>query len=294
MADSQLSALYSQIDSLPSLPTIVTRVMEVTSDSESSANDLMQAVLPDQSMCALILKIANSAFFGFPKKVSTIEKAVMVLGFSEIRNIVLGKAVFNCFRDLERGNKAEITTFWAHSFLCGLGAKIIAEDLGHSPSELFIGGLLHDIGKLAMLITLGGDYIHLLELRGPKHPRSILEEKELFTIGHDEVALKILKKWLFPEQLTQAIGYHHTPNISPGSPMPSAIIQMADILALILHEPDEMESNEVSVLLHDYYPETVTLWKENKVSYEDRLITWLKNIESSLEKDAAILEIFTS
>ncbi len=294
MAQSSINALFSQIDSLPSLPATVTRVMEVTGDPESSAKDLMQAILPDQSMCATILKIANSAFFGFPRKVSTIEKAVMVLGFDEIRNVILGKAVYNTFKQLENENKADIESFWDHSFTCGLAAKIIAEDLGQSPSELFIGGLLHDIGKLAMLITFAGNYSHLLKLSGSLQFSSTMEEKELFSISHDEVALKLLNKWLFPEQLIQAIGYHHQPMKSPGNPISPMIIEMADILSLLLYNPSEIDSDDIKIIIHDFHPEIVRLWEENTLSYEDKLDSWLGNLRTSLDKDSTILEIFVS
>ncbi len=269
--------------------------MQVTSDEESSAHDLMEAVLPDQSMCALILKIANSAFFGFPRKVSTIEKAVMVLGFAEIRNIVLGKAVFNCFQNIDKnGNRVNIENFWEHSFLCGLGAKIIAEDLGHPASELFIGGLLHDIGKLAMLMTFGNEYNDLIAPHSPKPSCTTQIENEHFGIGHDQVALKILKKWLFPAQLSQAIGYHHTPLESPASPTHPAIIQMADILALCTQAEEITNSTDIYTLLQDFSPEILTFWEEIAIPIDIKIHSWFEEIPISREKNAAILEIFSS
>ena len=94
MTHPYLVAIDNQINSLPALPTIVAQVIEVTADPESSAGDLMQVILPDQTMCSTILKVANSAFFGIPQGVSTIDRAVVVLGHEEIRNIVIGKAIF--------------------------------------------------------------------------------------------------------------------------------------------------------------------------------------------------------
>ncbi len=295
MTDTKLSALFTQIDSLPSLPAIVTQVMQITSDAESSAQDLMQAVVHDQSMCALMLKIANSAFFGFPRKVSTIEKAVLVLGFDEIRNIVLGKAVINCFPNLDKkGNKSEVENFWQHSFLCGLGSKIIAEDLGFSPSELFIGGLLHDIGKLAMLMAYGGDYINVIKLSDPVLPSSIHKENDHFTIGHDKVALKILNKWLFPNLLTHAIGYHHSPSTSPSTPYHPGIIQIADVLALFISSTERGSVADIHAIIQDFYPEILILWEKKDISIDSRVDSWLEKIKISREKDSAIMEIFSS
>ncbi len=294
MTTSSFTPISNYIDSLPALPAIVTRVMEITRNPESSANDLMQAILPDQSMCAAILKIANSAFFGFPRKVDTIENAVMVLGFTEVQNIVLGKAVFNSFKKLTIHNQIDIENFWAHSFTCGLAAKIIAEDLGHSPSKLFIGGLLHDIGKLAMLVAYAEDYSHLLKLSGPLHFNSTLEEREIFTISHDDVGHKILHNWFFPEQLTQAVGYHHFPGDSPDSSRLPMIIQMADIIALTLSNSETINLEDLKTMLRDFHPEIPLLWEKHSLSYETRLNNWLQATQESLEKDSAILETFSS
>ena len=136
MTDSKLNAIIRQVDSFPALPATVNKVMEVTGNPESTAHDLMRAILPDQSMCATILKIANSAFFGMPREVATMEKAVVVLGFNEIRNIVLGKAVFTSFQKMPKQNREETNLFWEHSFTCGIAAKIIAEQIGHAPAIL--------------------------------------------------------------------------------------------------------------------------------------------------------------
>jgi len=154
MNHRHISSILKQVDSLPPLPATVSRVLAITADPESSADDLVNGILPDQAMCATILKFANSAFFGIPRDVATMSKAVNVLGFNEVHNIVLGKAVFNSFQKIGRENKKSINAFWSHSFSCGLAAKILAKALRYSQSELFIGGLIHDIGKLILLISL--------------------------------------------------------------------------------------------------------------------------------------------
>jgi putative nucleotidyltransferase with HDIG domain len=286
--------LLKDIDTLPSLPAIVTQVLAVASASESSANDLMKVILPDQSMCAAILKVANSAFFGFPREVSTIEKAVMVLGFDEIRNIVLGKAVFNSFRHLNNTNKVDVEFFWEHSFTCGLAAKIIAEDFHLPSSELFIAGLLHDLGKLPMLTNYAGNYTHLLKFTGPLQFNSAIEEQELFAISHDEIGMRILDKWLFPKELVYAVGYHHFPDNSPEDSKKPMVVQMADILSQMLSHPKEITPNDIKIIIQDFHPEIVTLWSNNLLTYETKLDSWHERLLISIEKDAAILEIFTS
>lgn len=295
MSQTKLDAIYGQIDSLPSLPSIVSRVLEITGDPESSAHDLMKAILPDQSMCAAILKIANSAFFGLPREVSSIEKAVMVLGFDEVKNIVLGKAVFNSFKELNGSNKKAIEQFWDHSFSCGLAAKVIAERIDISPSEMFIAGLIHDIGKLAMLITFPNLYSHMLKLAEENWQDNIEKEQELFFIVHDEVGKCILNKWLFPEKLIQAVGCHHHPENAENMRLMASTIQIADIIAHITSNPEDFSSSDYRGLLLTMKPDLFDLWQELDLPCTtEEVAQWFDLLQISKDKDTAILTVFSS
>ena len=295
MTHAHFTALLKQIDSFPALPMTVNKVMAVTGNPESSAQDLMKAILPDQSMCAAILKIANSAFFGLPGEVSTIEKAVIVLGFAEIRNIVIGKAVFSSFQSLTKTNKTNIRLFWEHSFTCGLAAKILAEHLGYSPSEFFIAGLIHDIGKLAMLMTFPHDYSPLLELSEPNQSRSVIKENEMFSIGHDDIGKRLLRRWLFPESLIMAVGYHHSPLLAPTSRISPLIVQMADILSLIYCNPEKLNADDVIAIFKDFLPDNLQIWRDNNLPWEvEKTGIWYTELTQSRQKDGAVLDILSA
>jgi len=295
MSQSNLDTIYAQIDSLPSLPTIVSQVLEVTANPESSAHDLMKAVLPDQSMCAAILKIANSAFFGLPREVSSIDKAVMVLGFDEVKNIVLGKAVFNSFKELNETNKKDIEQFWEHSFTCGLAAKVIAERIRLSPSQLFIAGLIHDIGKLAMLIAFPHLYSHFLKNMEENWIDNYEKEKEIFFISHDEVAQRILNKWLFPHSLIATVGCHHAPEKAEEMKILASTVQLSDIISHITNTSHSSSTSNYRSLLLKIKPDLFDLWRELDLPCtEDEIALWFELLKESKEKDTAILTIFSS
>ena len=292
--NSNAQFIINQIDSFPSLPSTVSRVMEITGDPESSAEDLMKVLLVDQSMCTTLLKIANSAFFGLPRQIDTIEKAVMVLGFDEIRNIVLGKAVFNSFNKIHKGNRERVEHFWYHTFICGLAGKIIAEDCRLSASEFFIAGLIHDIGKLAMLMSLDGDYTQILEITGITQINSHLKEKELFSISHDEVGARLLNRWLFPETLLSTVRHHHLPK-SAEKPFPSLIIQIADILSHLHNSSEPSTSQDDFATINNFIPEIGSLLNRNGLDWNiDLLVRWQEALKISSERDGAILTIITS
>ncbi len=295
MSNANLDAIYAQIDSLPALPTTASAVLEVTADPESSAHDLMNAILPDQSMCATILKIANSAFFGLPREVSTIEKAVMVLGFDEVKNIVLGKAVFNSFKVLDANNKGGVDKLWQHSFSCGLAAKIIAERIEISASEMFIAGLIHDIGKLAMLLTFPNIYSHLLRSAETDWQLNLEKENELFFISHDDVARRILDRWLFPDQLVNSIGYHHRPKQAGAFQLLASCLEIADIVAHIYHDPEGPSAGDRKKHIQGINFEVFDTWQRHHLPCDSEEIhTWFELLGQSHEKDTAILSIFAS
>ncbi len=287
--------ILNQVDAFPALPATVSNVITITGNPESSAQDLMEAVLPDQAMCLTILKIANSAFFGLPRKVSTIDKAVMVLGFNEIRNIVLGKAVFNSFREAYRKNRELINIFWEHSFLTGLAAKIIAEDIKISPSEAFIAGLIHDIGKLAILVSLNGDYSTVFESSSSHPVNAYLEEQELLSIGHDEVGYRLLKRWLFPKSLLYTTAYHHKPLDSEGESLFPAVIQIADRLSHLHRSMDEVEVSDLASFIDNQIPDVKKVWKDYDLEWNDSLFArWQQELLVSSDRDRAILTIITT
>ncbi len=295
MNQPALPPILNQIDALPALPTTVTAVMQVTADPESSAEDLMTAVLPDQAMCATILKLANSAFFGMPRTVGSLEKAIMVLGFNEIRNIVLGKAVFNSFQAICRNNREAMSRFWNHSFHCGLAAKIIAEEQGLSASEMFIAGLIHDIGKLIILVSVSGNNSDIIELSDPTDFTTYRKENETYSIGHDEIAIRLLNRWLFPRSLINAVGYHHRPQESPFTQVPPIIIQIADALSNAFLNPHGPDARDVYTVINDFLPELKALWRHNNLDWTiDDFVRWQEALQLSSDRDRRIFTIMAS
>ncbi len=277
------------------MPAIVTKVMAVTANPESSANDLMQVILPDQTMCSTILKVANSAFFGIPRGIQTIERAVVVLGYEEIRNIVIGKAIFSSFPRISKENRNALSLFWEHAFTCGLASKIIGEQLGLSASEFFVAGLIHDIGKLAMLMAIPLEYSILRELSNPINLYDTAEEHSKFGISHDKVGLQLAKRWLLPETLAVAIGYHHAPQDAPAHKKYPLIVQVADTLSLMYCHSESMKSSDVEKIFVDFLPETSTMWEKNKLPWNtENFGRWFDLLQQQRENDQEILSAFSS
>jgi HD-like signal output (HDOD) protein len=280
MNDSKPVSIEKQIDLMPPLPITVSRVLEVTNNPESSANDLLKAILPDQTMCVAILKIANSVLYGRPKQVSSLETAVTVLGFNEIRNIVLAKAAVTAFNSIPKTHEKEIGAFWDHAFTCGLAARIIGEHINQPSGQFFIGGLLHDIGKLAMLLAFGEKYDTLKWFTGFSTTAKLQEEQQAFAITHDIVGGRLLRHWQFPDNLIAALHYHHTPNSSPllqGYPL---VIQLADFLSYMYIQPESPDEQTLKTALHVHLPDFEDQWRKQNLPWEEitleSLFAWVK------------------
>ena len=201
MEKNRHELIKQHIDSFPVLPATVTRLMTVTSDPESSAQDVMEVILTDQSLCLTILKISNSVLFGRPKKVDSLRMAVSILGFNEVQRIALAKALINSFSKVAKQQQVAIDRFWQHSFICGMVAKVIAQDLHISSEIAFMGGLIHDIGKLIMLETFADDYaLDWMTRFSSEQIRH--DELHMFSFTHDEVGGRAAAdNGSFPENL---------------------------------------------------------------------------------------------
>ena len=294
MSTKTISAIIEKIESMPTLPTVAFQVMEITGDSNSSANDLMKIISPDISLTTKILKIANSPFYGLTREISSLQHAVTVLGFKEIRNLVISTVAFESFKNLRQNKKFDINKFWMHSFYCALAAKIIAVDLKNGSNELFVAGLVHDIGKLAMYITFPVEFIMQIEMMSPvKIKYTAFEaEKDVFGMTHDEVGMKLLKKWMFPDSLLTAVGYHHRPQeADKKSPFP-IIVHVADILTHVYEmQAEDAEGNALNNEL--FYSDIVTLSKSFGIDWKvSDLSRFQHALAESMKKEADTMKLF--
>lgn len=292
MSNPKPLSIAQQVESFPLMPITVSKVIEVTNNPESSANDLVKAVLPDQTMCITILKMANSALFGRPKKVASLESAVTVLGFNEIQNIVLAKATVEAFKQIPKKFKQDVEFLWKHSFTCGMSARIIAEHINQDSGQLFIAGLLHDIGKLAMILILEDRYESSKWVPGLSSPAKLDEEKDKFTLTHDEVGGRLLKHWQFPDMLIEAVNYHHTPVLSPREQIFPLIIQLADFFSLMCEHDETADEKTLKDALNTHLPDFEDHWRQQNLPLECiSLESWFNWLKVDIRHGSDILDI---
>jgi len=202
--------LRRQIESikqLPTLPQVMERVMEVITDPKSSAPDLGREIAKDQSLTAKILRMVNSAFYGFYRRIDGVGDAVAILGYNEVRILTLTISVFDSFGPSRTG--WDRPRFWHHALATAIGTEGLAQGSKTLAKEAYVAGLLHDIGKVAFDKLLGSDWIRVLK-RADEEGRALdVMEEEEFGASHATAGGWLAEQWHLPERISQAIMFHH-------------------------------------------------------------------------------------
>ena len=222
--------IIGKIEDLPTLPRTVLKITELVNDPKSSAKDLAGVITDDQVLTARLLKLVNSSFYGFPQRISTVTGAIVLLGFDAIRSLLLTTSVFDIFTNKNRKNRHYQEQFWDHSLGCAVGAKVIGNYLRHDKiEELFVSGLLHDIGKIVEMMFLPNEFSAVVSTIQKENILMISAEDKVLGYNHTEVGRLLAERWNLPTKLVHIIAHHHQPNLAGGFTMEAAIVHLADI-----------------------------------------------------------------
>ncbi|KMQ50600.1 metal dependent phosphohydrolase [Chitinispirillum alkaliphilum] len=226
---ARIKRITQSIIGLPTLPTVVSKMLEMIDNPRTSASTLARLISTDQALTAKILKLANSAYYGFSREISTVNMAIVVLGFNTVKDMGLWLSVFDVFKKSSDSNSFDIVRFWEHSVACGIAARMVARNTqSRYAGEAFVAGLLHDIGKVVLNQYFNKDFLEILQ----KAQESSLEdaEKEILGIGHGRIGAWLAEKWNLPSMISETILHHHQPWESKKEQDFVAIITLADLL----------------------------------------------------------------
>ncbi len=214
---------------LPTLPMLLFRINEIMAKPTSSANDIAAVISKDTALTARILRIVNSAFYGFPSRIDSVSRAVAIIGTRQLSMLASGISVVRMFRDIP-SDMMDMDSFWRHSIGCGVHARIIASYHGIQNTErLFLSGLLHDIGRL-ILYSYEPRPARYAIVKARRIDSAVREvECEELGFDHAETGGMLLKRWKLPVLIEHAVRYHHTPQEAP-YPLEPSILHMADIM----------------------------------------------------------------
>jgi putative nucleotidyltransferase with HDIG domain len=223
-----------RLDGLPTLPSVASGLVSMTQSPQTSATQVGELISQDQSLTARVLKLVNSAYYGFPKQITTVNHAVVILGFSRVKNIVLAASVFG-MKGQALPQRFDAPGCWVHSLGAAVAARTVARDLGRGDAEeAFVCGLLHDIGKLVLAQLSPEDYDRCLTLAEQRDELIRSQEQEAFGVDHTEVGSWLAEQWKLPPAVVAAVRRHHTPTATRKDRDAACVTHLADILTRAL------------------------------------------------------------
>ncbi|HTY37993.1 MAG TPA: HDOD domain-containing protein [Bacteroidota bacterium] len=219
------------IINLPALPSIAMEIVEMVDNPKTSASQLGKIISTDQALTAKVLKIANSPFYGFPKKISTIDFAIIVLGFDALKEIVISISLVSSLQ--KKSDKYfDSKTFWDHAIATGVIGRRLARDLGYRVSgEVFVGGLLHDMGISVMHRYFNNEFKRIVDISRESELTFMEAEESVLGVTHAEIGSWLAERWNLPDQLVEAVLLHTNPSKAEKNPELVAIIHCADVFA---------------------------------------------------------------
>ncbi len=224
--------LIANLGDLPPLPQVASQVLRVSADPDANAEDLRKVISMDQALTSQILKISNSAMFGMVREVTTLTQAIMTLGFSTIKSVVIASSAKNLYHRGTVGLQERL--IWEHALVSAMASRAFAKSLRFPRiEEAFIGGLMHDIGKSVLGVKFPERYGALL--RTVYNEQGICLDLELDTFGFDHamVGEALVSQWNLATSLQAAVRFHHDPIHAPELHRElSAIVALANHLAL--------------------------------------------------------------
>ncbi|HBA72544.1 MAG: HD family phosphohydrolase [Geobacteraceae bacterium GWC2_55_20] len=203
----ELEIMIMTASDLPTIPVVATKVMQLIESEKATAEELAKVVASDPAVAARVLKISNSSFYGCQRQIQTLSHAIVVLGFSTLKSLVVAASVKQVYKPYGLTEKM----LWEHSFGAGLAARIIAKETrAANEEEAFLGGLFHDIGKIIMNNMDSQQFQAAMQKCYNDQVSFSEAERQVYSYTHSEVGALVIKKWNFPDILMHAVLKHHS------------------------------------------------------------------------------------
>ena len=271
---------------MPSLPTSVTKVIEVCNNPKTSPVDLDKVISLDPVLMGRVIKLINSAYYGIQNKITSLVRAIIMLGLNTVKNLALSTAVLDRLSDKNSFKALNMEGFWRHSLCTGVVAKLIARERNIDSKlldEYFAAGLLHDIGKIPLNNIVSDDFIKAMAIADNEKIPLYLAEKRTFDMDHTDVGGLIVEAWRLSGAIADTIRYHHSLELYEGS--------YKDIIMTVIVADNYANINGIG-FSGCVYPEKVPpeYWNSLAISKE-----WLHQIDdlvnSEIEKASIFLKI---
>jgi putative nucleotidyltransferase with HDIG domain len=213
-----------RINTLPTIPSVLKKMLGVIENPRVSLSEISDFISNDPALATKVIKMVNSPIYGFPGRISSVNQAVILLGLNVVKGLLLGVSVFDLMQKSMIG-------LWEHSIGCAVVARIIAKKKQFKePEEVSAGALLHDIGKVILILQFPDDYQKAMNEAEKSDKTIAVAEKDYFAANHTSAGAWVAQKWSFPRNLTDMIECHHKPHLAKNAPFQTAVVHLSDVL----------------------------------------------------------------
>ncbi len=227
--------IINQTVEIATLPEVTLRIIEVVQDPRSTAHDLHKIVSNDPALSARVLRVVNSAFYGLPGQIGSIDRAIMMLGLNAVKNIAIAASLAKMFKKGAICDDFTGKDLWTHSVAVGATNKLITNAIGLAlPDEAFLAGLIHDLGLVAIMQSQANKLLEIVQMAKAGIPFRKAEDQVLGT-NHQEIGMALAAKWKFPRSFQYVTGYHHNP---------TDLARENRLLAMVTHVSDLLSSQK--------------------------------------------------
>jgi putative nucleotidyltransferase with HDIG domain len=227
----ELQAEMSKLTEISSLPEITTRIIEVVEDPKSTAQDMHDIVKNDPALATKILKVVNSAFYGLPAQVASLDRAIIMLGLSAVKNIALAASMSRLFRSGTVSEQFGARDLWEHCIAVAVCARLLTDKGSGRTEEAFVAGLVHDLGLLVEFQLFPEKLKEVADRCVKSAEVFSTVEKEVIGADHQSFGAALATKWKFPPGLRNVIAYHHHPQtLAPEFRKTAAAVYLADTI----------------------------------------------------------------
>lgn len=248
-------SLIEKVGSLYTLPDVALRVNELLNSDQASNDQLEEIIVHDPALTAQLLKLVNSAYYGFPGKVDTVSRAISMIGRQELRNLVIATSVASTFQDIPE-DLVDMETFWYHSITSGVLARLLAEHCKRKEQErFFIAGLLNSIGKLVLFSQFPEKAGEALSFKDQGEDEVAEAEQRIFGFTYAELGAELLKEWKLPSSIWQLVAAQTEPmNAADDILQDACILHVAAKIAASI-EPCSVKTDDFKDFNPNYLPE---------------------------------------
>lgn len=281
--DQVVAAAIREISHIATLPEVTLKIIRLVEDPSSTAQDLHQVIAKDPALSTRILKVVNSAFYGLPGQIGSINRAIVLLGLNAVKNIAIAASLAKLFKGGQLTPTFSAKDLWSHSAATAAATKMIADKLRIGLSdEAFLAGLIHDVGLMVMMQYDRNKLIEVLDKTAANPGSNMLEiEQQIFGATHQDFGAALCEKWKFPRSFCNVTGFHHHPFDLPADQRTlTCMVVIADRLAAEANFGFRLDVTDTSIspeLLDE-----IKLDAEGLADIRARLPEQLKTVEAML------------